>query len=132
MTDQNAPGAISPVCRHVIAAVVGGGVGSAIGVSRGRRIRPITVATGIATAVAVAGVAIAGVAVGAVGRGATLDATKTGRSAAIETMQSGSTIETMRSTGDVARRCARGIVSRVELCYYLPKPPREVKRKGGG
>jgi hypothetical protein len=47
------------------------------------------------------------VAVGTVGRGATLDAAKIGLAAAIETAQSGSTIETGRTTGDVARRCAR-------------------------
>jgi hypothetical protein len=58
-------------------------------------------------AIAIAGVTIAGVAVGAVGRGATLDAAKIGLAAAIETTQSGSTIETRRTTGDVARRCGR-------------------------
>jgi hypothetical protein len=41
-----------------------------------------------------ADVIIAGVAVGAVGRGATLDAAKIGLTSAIETTQSGSTIET--------------------------------------
>jgi hypothetical protein len=56
-------------------------------------------------AVAIAGVTIAGV---AVGRGAILDTAKVGLAAAIETMQSASTIETRRTTGDVARRCARG------------------------
>ena len=111
MTDQNAPGAMSAVCGHVVAAVVGGGVGSAIGVSRSRRIRPITVATGIAMAIAVVGITIAGVAVGAVGRGASFDATKTGRSAAIETMQSGRTV-LMATTGKIARRCARAATRR--------------------
>jgi hypothetical protein len=104
MTDQDAPGAVSPVCGHVVAAVVGGGVGSAIGVSRSRRIRPVPVVM----PVAMAGVTIAGVAVGAVGRGATLDAAKIGLAAAIETMQSASTIETRRTTPNVARRCAGG------------------------
>src|ERR1700730_3689853 len=52
LTRQNAPGAVSPVCGHVVAAVVGGGVGPAIGVSRSRRIRPVPVA--------MAGVTIAG------------------------------------------------------------------------
>jgi hypothetical protein len=59
-------------------------------------------------AIAIAGVTITGVAVGAVGRGATLDTAKIGLATAIETMQSASTIETGRTTGDVARRCARG------------------------
>ena len=59
-----------------------------------------------------ADVTIAGVAVGAVGRGATLDAAKIGLTAAIETTQSDSTIETRRTTGDVARRCARGTTGR--------------------
>jgi hypothetical protein len=103
MTHQNAPDAVSPVCGHVVAAVVGGGVRPAIGVSRRRRIRPVPVAT----AVAIAGVTIAGVVVGAVGRGATLDAAKIGLAAANETTQSDSTIETRRTTGDVARRCGR-------------------------
>jgi hypothetical protein len=107
MTHQNAPGAVSPVCGHVVAAVVGGGVGTAIGVSR-RRIRPVPVAI----AVAIAGVTIAGVAVGAVGRDATLDAAKIGMAAAIETTQSGSSIETRRTTGDVAQRCGRKATGR--------------------
>ena len=59
-----------------------------------------------------ADVTIAGVAIGAIGRGATLDAAKIGLTAAIETTQSGSTIETRRTTGDVARRCARGATGR--------------------
>src|ERR1700742_2022130 len=79
MTHQNAPGAVSPGCGDVGAAVVGGGIGSAIGVSRSWRIRAVTVA--MAVAIAVAGVTMAGVAVGAVGRGATLDATKIGLAA---------------------------------------------------
>ena len=102
MTDQNAPGAISPVCRHEVAAVVGGGVRSPIGVGRSRRIRPVTVPTGKPVAVAVAAVTIAGV---AVGRGASFEATKTARSATIETMRSGRTVQ-MATTGKIARRCA--------------------------
>ena len=62
--------------------------------------------------VAMAGVTIAGEAVGAVGRAATLDAAKIGLTTAIETTQSGSTIETRRTTGDVARRRARGATGR--------------------
>ena len=108
MTHQNASGAVSPVCRHVVAAVVGGRVGPVIGVSCSRRIRPIPVAM----TVAMAGVTIAGEAVGAVGRSPPLDAAKIGLTAAIETTQSGSTIETRRTTGDVARRCARGATGR--------------------
>src|ERR1700676_3428837 len=54
-----------------------------------------------------ADVTIAGVAIGAIGRSATLDATKIGLAAAIETTQSGRAIETRRATGDVARRCGR-------------------------
>src|ERR1700730_13051649 len=105
MTHQSAAGAVSPVCRHVVAAVVGGGgVGSVIGVSCSRRIRP--------GPVAIADVTIAGVAIGAIGRSATLDAAKIGLTAAIEATQSGSTIETRRTTGDVARRCARGATGR--------------------
>src|ERR1700724_3844154 len=100
MTHQSASGAVSPVCRHVVAAVVGGGgVGPVIGVSCSRRIRP--------GPVAMADVTIAGVAIGAIGRGATLDAAKIGLTAAIETTQSDSTIKTRRTTGDVARRCGR-------------------------
>jgi hypothetical protein len=100
MTRQNASGAASPVCRHVVAAVVGGGVGAVIGVSCSRRIRPVPIA--------MAGVTIASVAVGAVRRGAALDAAKIGLTATIETTQSGSTIEPRRTTGDVARSCAPG------------------------
>jgi hypothetical protein len=59
-----------------------------------------------------ADVTIAGVALGAIGRGSTLDAAKIGLTAAIEATQSGSTIETRRTTGDVARRCARGATGR--------------------
>ena len=81
----------------MVAAVVGGGIRSAISVSRSRRIRPVPVFS----AMAMAGVT------SAVGRGATLDAAKIGLAAVIETAQSGSTIETGRTTGDVARRCAR-------------------------
>src|ERR1700676_3278671 len=102
MTHQNALGAVSLGCGHVVAAVVGGGVGPAIGVSRSRRIRPVPVTV----AVAIAGVTIAGVAVVSRGRGSPLDAAK-GLAAAVETMQSGCTIETRRTTGDVARRCGR-------------------------
>jgi hypothetical protein len=58
-------------------------------------------------AIAIAGVAIADVAVGAVGRGATLDAVKIDLAAAIETTQSGSAIETRRTTGDLSRKCGR-------------------------
>src|SRR3984893_6945653 len=95
MTHQSASGAVSPVCRHVVAAVVGGGgVGPVIGVSCSRRIRP--------GPVAMADVTIAGVAIGAIGRGSTLDAAKIGLTAAIEATQSGSPIETRRTTGDVA------------------------------
>src|ERR1700730_5819588 len=109
MTHQNASGAVSPVCRHVVAAVLGGGgVGPVIGVSCSRRIRPGPVAM----TVAMAGVTIAGVAVGAVGRAATLDAAKIGLTTAIETTQSGSTIETRRTTGDVARRRDRAASGR--------------------
>jgi hypothetical protein len=51
-----------------------------------------------------ADVTIAGVAIGAIGRSATLDSAKIGLTAAIETTRSGSTVETRRTTGDVARR----------------------------
>ena len=61
---------------------------------------------------AIAGVTIAGVAVGAVGGGATLDATKIGLAAALETMQSASTIETWWTAGDLSRRCARAATGR--------------------
>ena len=101
MTDQNAPGAVLAVCGDVVAAVVGGGVGSAISVSCSRGIRPIPVAMAIA-------VTISDVAIGAVGRGATLDAAKIGLAATLETMQSASTIQMRRTTSEVARRCARG------------------------
>src|SRR5690349_15812317 len=97
-TDQNAPGA--PVRGHVVATVLGGGIGSAIAVGR-RRISPVPITVSIATAIV--GVTIAGVAVGAVGRGASLDTAKIGAAAAIETMQSFSTAETRRTTGQVAR-----------------------------
>src|SRR5712671_6113821 len=62
-----------------------------------------------------AGVTVSGVAVRARGRDATLDATEIGRSAAIETVRSGSTVETreMRwSTCDIARRYARSTTRR--------------------
>jgi hypothetical protein len=107
MTDKNASGAVSAVCGRVVATIVGGGIRSAIGISRGRRsIGPVPVAT------AIAGVAISSVAAGAIGRGVTLDTAKIGLAAAIETTQSGSTIETRRTTGDVARRCARAATGR--------------------
>jgi hypothetical protein len=103
MTDKNPPGAVSPIGGDVVAAVVRGGVGSAIGVSSSRGITPVSVAM----AVTVAGVTVAGVAVGAVVRGASFDTAKVGLAAAIETTQSGSTIETRPTTRDVTRRCAR-------------------------
>jgi hypothetical protein len=59
-------------------------------------------------AVTVAGVTVAGVIVGAVVRGASFDTAKVGLAAAIEAMQSGSAIETRRTTRDVTRRCANG------------------------
>jgi hypothetical protein len=59
-----------------------------------------------------ADVTIAGIAIGAIGRGASLDAAKIGLTAAIETTQSGSTIDPRRTTGDVARRRARGATGR--------------------
>ncbi len=92
----------------MVAAAVGGRIRSAIGVSRSRRVGPVPVAT----AIAIAGVTISGVAVGAVGRGATLDAAKIGLAATLETMQSASTIETRRTTGDLSRRCARAATGR--------------------
>src|SRR5262249_14433300 len=107
VTDLNAPVAVSPIGGDVVAAVVRGGVGSAIGVRRSCRIRPVTVATAIVMAASVADVTVAGVAVGAVGRGASFDAAN-GLAAAIETVQSCSTIDTRCSTRDVTRRCARG------------------------
>jgi len=58
-----------------------------------------------------AGVTIADVTVDAVGRGASFDATKTGRSGAIETMQSGRTVQ-MGTNGKIARRCARAATGR--------------------
>src|SRR6476620_285419 len=103
MTDQNMPGAVSPVCRDVVAAIVGRGIGSAIGVSRRRRRRRVGLP--VATAIAIGGVIISTEAVSAVGRSATLDGAKIGLAAAVETMQSASTIETGRSTGELARRC---------------------------
>src|SRR5262249_53925842 len=103
MTDKNPPVAISPIGGDVVAAVVRGGVGSTIGVSGSRGIKPVPVAT----AVTVAGETVAGVAVGAVVRAARFDATKVGLTAAIETTQSCGAIETRR-TGDVTRRRARG------------------------
>jgi hypothetical protein len=66
----------------------------------------------ITMAVSVAGVTIAGVAVDSVARGASFDAAKIGLAAAIETMQSGSTIETRGTTGDVARRSAHEAAGR--------------------
>ena len=81
---------------------------AAIGVSGSRRVEPVPVATVIAIAV----VTIADVAAGAVGRGATLDAAKIGLAAAIETMQSGCTIETMRTTGEVTPRRGRRATGR--------------------
>ena len=104
MTDKNPPVPVSPIGGDVVAAVVRGGVGSTIGVSSRRGITPVPVAM----AVTVAGVTVAGVAVGAVVRGASFDTAKVGLAAAIETPQSGSTIETRRTTGDVTRRSARG------------------------
>jgi len=102
MTDKNASGAVSPVCGRVVATIVGGGIRSAIGISRSRRsIGPAPVATAIAT------VTISSVAAGAIGRGATLDTAKTGLAATLETMQSASTLETRRTTRDLSRRCAR-------------------------
>ena len=62
-------------------------------------------------AIAVVGITIADVAVGAVGRGASFDATKTGRSAAIKTMRSGRTV-LMATTGKIARGCARAATGR--------------------
>jgi hypothetical protein len=106
MTHQNASGAISPIGGHVVAAVVGGGIGSAIGASRSRRVGPVPVATAIAR------ITVVGVAVSAVGCGATFDAAKIGLAATLETMQSASTIEMRRTTGDVARRCARAHTGR--------------------
>jgi hypothetical protein len=70
-------------------------------------------------AVAVAGVTIADVTVGAVGRGASFDATKTGRSAAIETMQSGRTVQ-MGTTGKIARRCPRAATGRKTSARSAP------------
>ena len=105
MTDKNPPVAVSPIGGDVVAAVVGRGVGSTIGVSSRRGITSVPVAM----AVTVAGVTVAGVAVGAVVRGgASFDTAKVGLAAAIETTQSCSTIETRRTTRDVARRYARG------------------------
>ena len=109
MTDQNTPGAVSPVCGDVVAAIVGRGIGSAIGVSRRRRRR---VSVPVATAIAIGGVIISTEAVSAVGRGPTLDGAKIGLAAAIKTMQSASTIETGRSTGELARRCVRAATGR--------------------
>jgi hypothetical protein len=54
----------------------------------------------VSTAIA----AISSVAAGAISRGATFDAAKIGLAATLETMQSANTIETRRTTGDVARR----------------------------
>ena len=59
-----------------------------------------------------ADVTIAGVAIGAIGRGATLDAAKIGLAATLETVQSTRTIRMRRTTGDVARRCARAATGR--------------------
>ena len=104
MTDKNPPVAVSPIGGDVVAAVVGGGVGSTIGVSSSRSITPVPVAM----AVTFAGVTVAGVAVGGVVRGgASFDTAKVGLAAAIETTQSCTAIETRR-TRDVARRYARG------------------------
>ena len=97
-TDKNASGAVSPVCGRVVATIVGGGIGSAIGISR-RRVGPVPVATAIA--------AISSVAAGAISRDATLNAAKIGLAATLETMQSASTLETRRTTRDLSRRCAR-------------------------
>jgi hypothetical protein len=99
MTDKNASGAVSPVCGRVVATIVGGGISSAIGISRRRRgIGPVPVA---------AAIAISSVAAGAIGRGATFDAAKIGLAATLETMQSAGTLETRRTTRDLSRRCAR-------------------------
>jgi hypothetical protein len=102
MTDKNPPVAVSPIGGDVVAAVVGEGVGSTIGVSSSRGITPV------AMAVTVASVTVAGVGVGAGVRGASFDTAKVGL-AAIETTQSCSTIETRRTARDVTRRCARGL-----------------------
>jgi hypothetical protein len=110
MTDQNTPGAVSPVCGDVVAAIVGRGIGSAIGVNRRRSRRRVGVP--VATAIAIVGVTISTVAVSAVRRGATLDGAKIGMVATLETMQSASTIETARSTGELARRCVRATTGR--------------------
>ena len=108
MTDQNASGAVSLIGGRVVAAVVGGGIGSAIGVSRrSRRIGPVPVAT----AIAIARITIADGAV-AVGGGATLDVAKIGLAATLEAMQSASAIETRRTTGDLSRRCTRAATGR--------------------
>src|SRR5450755_1011220 len=98
MTDQNTPGAVSPVCGDVVAAIVGRGIGSAIGVSRCRSRRRVGVP--VATAIAIVGVTISTVAVSAVCRGATLGAAKIGLAATLETTQSASTIEA--ATGAIA------------------------------
>lgn len=79
-----------------------------MGISCSRRVGPVSIT------MAIAGVTVPGVA-RAVGRGASLDATEIGLSAAIETPQSGSAVETRetrRSTWDIARRCARGAAGR--------------------
>jgi hypothetical protein len=98
MTDKNPPVAVSPIGGDVVAAVVGRGVGSSIGVSSSRGITPVPVAMAVT---------VAGVAVGAVVRAASFDTAKVGLTAAIETTQSCGTVETRR-TGDVTRRYARG------------------------
>jgi hypothetical protein len=94
MTHQNASGAVSPIGGHVVAAVVGGGIRSGIGISRSRRIGPVPVAT------AIAAVAISSIAAGAVGRSATFDAAKIGLAATAETMQSTGSGTTEGRTAD--------------------------------
>ena len=108
-TDQNAPRA--PVSGHVVATVLGGGIGSAIAVSHSRRrISPVPVTSAIA--MALVGVIIVGVAVGTVGRSASLYTANIGAAGAIETMRSFSTAETRRTISQVARSCARGTMAR--------------------
>ena len=49
MTHQNASAAVSPIGGHVVATIVGGGIRSAVGISRSRRsIGPVPVAPAIA------------------------------------------------------------------------------------
>jgi hypothetical protein len=79
-------------------------------------------------AVSVAGVTIAGVAVDAIARGASFDAAKIGLAVAIETVQSGSTIETKGRRRAEVRSRGRGAEGQRKV---RPEDDREDQRQRG-